>query len=89
MGMSKAFRAWLGGLISAFCSGVSGGIAAMGFDPIDFNFQAGLYKLGGMSIVVGLIGVINYLSRSPIWQDEETTTTTVSRTVTTATKEGE
>lgn len=80
MSMSRGFRAWLGGIISAFCSGVTGGIAAMGFDPIDFNFEKGFYKLAGMSMVVGAIGVVNFLSRSPLWTEDETTTTTVSTT---------
>lgn len=68
--MTKNTRAWVRGLLSAFFSGAAGAIGTMVVDPGDFNFQ----EPGKLLIVSGwsaAIGVVNFLARSPLPDDDE------------------
>jgi hypothetical protein len=68
--MSKNTRSWIRGLLSAFFSGAAGAIGAMVVDPIDFNF-AEPNKLLMVSGWSAAIGVINFLAKSPLPDDDE------------------
>jgi hypothetical protein len=78
--MTKTTRNWLRGLLSALFSGCAGVLGPIAVDPTDFNFQ----EPGKLMIVAGwfaAIGVINFLAKSPLPDDEDTTTTVSTTTL--------
>lgn len=55
---------WLKGLISALLSGIATGAGTVFFVPVSIN--SGNFKVLGYMILVGaIIGLINYLAKSP------------------------
>lgn len=61
---SAEFRKWIGGLVSALASGVSGVLAVNFIDPHDFNLE-NPGKLVQAAIAFGVVGVVNYLKEHP------------------------
>lgn len=74
--MTKSTRSWLNGLLSAFFSGAAGAFGAMVVDPVDFNFAEPqkLLLVAGWSSV---IGVVNFLAKSPLPPDDDSGTGSV------------
>ena len=70
MGVDKTqLKVWLSGLISAALSGFAGGVGVMIAEPSTFNFtETGIWSLGKVCAVCGLVGVSNYLKQSPLPQ---------------------
>lgn len=69
--MHRTTKSWFRGLLSAFFSGAAGAIATMVVDPIDFNFSEPnkLLLVAGWSAA---IGVVNFLAKSPLPDDDDT-----------------
>lgn len=68
--MTKNTRAWIRGLLSALFSGAAGVLAPMAVDPGDFNFAEPTKLLIVAAWSAG-IGVVNYLARSPLPDDDD------------------
>lgn len=62
----KSLKKWLRGLISAAVSGGAASIAVIIVDPATFNLTEGLRKVVTVGLISSLIGVANYLKKSPI-----------------------
>ena len=65
-----AWKLWLRGLIAAVINGASSTLAVMVIDPLDFNLETGLLKLGKVAFVSGLMGAFIYLKQHPDPWDE-------------------
>jgi len=62
---------WLHSAVSAFISGAAGATAVMAIDPVDFNPTTGWRKLLAVALVMGVIGLTNYLKEHPVPPLEE------------------
>lgn len=60
------WKTWLKGLLSAAIGGAANVVTAIVVDPIAFNFQEGLGKLGAMAGMGAIIAVALYLKQSPL-----------------------
>jgi len=60
------WRTWLKGLFSAIIGGAANSITVMAIDPTQFNFGAGLKKLGTVAGISALIAGAMYLKQSPL-----------------------
>lgn len=59
-------RHWVKGLISAAIGGAANSITVMIVDPIAFNLEDGLGKLGTVALVSSIVSVAMYLKKSPV-----------------------
>ena len=60
-------KPWISGLISALASGILIGLGAMGISPDHFNLSnAHFENVLSISILGGIVGLLNYLRRSPL-----------------------
>jgi len=67
--MRKQIEIWLSGLASAAMSGFAGGVGVLIAEPATFNFtETGIWSLGKVCAVCGLVGVANFLKQSPLPQ---------------------
>lgn len=57
---------WVKGLVSAAVSSAAGSVTVVVVDPVTFNLQDGLAKLGTVAAISALIAVANYLKQSPL-----------------------
>ena len=57
---------WLKGLISAVIGGAANSITVMIVDPIAFNLQEGISKVGTVALVSAIVAAAMYLKRSPL-----------------------
>lgn len=65
-----AWRLWVRGLVAAVISGVSNSVVLMAIDPLDFNLETGLVKLGKVAAASGIVGLFLYLKQHPDpWKD--------------------
>lgn len=64
--MKKPIRLWLHSLIAAIITGGANGLTVMIVSPTDFNFGAGIGKLGQVVAVGSLIGLAAFLKQSPL-----------------------
>ncbi len=60
------WRLWVHGLCSAFIGGAAHAVTIMVIDPMQFNFQDGIYKLGTVSLVSAIVATALYLKQSPL-----------------------
>jgi hypothetical protein len=65
----KSFKMWVKGLLAAAIGGLSTGVTNIIVDPNDFNFDAGLGKLGKVCLVSALLSAALYLKQSPVPPD--------------------
>jgi hypothetical protein len=63
------WKRWLNGLVGGFIGSGASAIANMVVDPNDFNFGAGMVKLGKVCLVSGIIGAALYLKQHPVPDD--------------------
>lgn len=71
--MAKPLRVWLHSLIAALISGGANGLTVMIVSPTDFNFGAGIGKLGQVFAVGSLIGLAGFLKQSPLPPEDTNT----------------
>jgi len=76
--MTLKTRKWLEGLLQSFFSGIGSVVSVMVVDPADFNFES-LDKVALVGLIAGAIHMVQFLSRTPLPEIEDTST--VSRTV--------
>lgn len=67
-----SWQKWLKGLVSATIGGAANAITVMIIDPIAFNLQEGIGKLGTVVLVSALVAAAMYLKQSPLPLEEET-----------------
>jgi hypothetical protein len=60
-----AWKHWLRGLLAAIIGGASSAVTLIVVDPLDFNFEAGLVRLGKVAVVMALVGAALYLKTHP------------------------
>jgi hypothetical protein len=60
------WKAWFKGLVSAAIGGAANAVTVMVIDPIQFNFQDGLGKLGAIAGISALVSIAMYLKKSPL-----------------------
>jgi hypothetical protein len=65
------WKLWLKGLASAAIGGASNAVTMMVVDPINFNLQDGIGKLGSVAAVSALVSAAMYLKKSPVPGDKE------------------
>jgi len=59
---------WVKGLLSAAISAAAGSGALVIVDPMTFNLNEGLPKLGTVAATMAIVAVANYLTKSPLPQ---------------------
>ena len=59
------WSAWFYGLISAILNSVGGAIVLVLVDPMTFNLQTGLPKLGQVCALFAIIAFGNYIKNTP------------------------
>lgn len=57
---------WVKGLISAAIGGAANAVTVMVVDPMAFNLNDGLGKLGSVALVSAIVAVAMYLKQSPV-----------------------
>ncbi len=57
---------WGKGLLGVAISAASGSVALVVVDPMTFNLNEGLPKLGTVAAVMAIVAVANYLNKSPL-----------------------
>ena len=57
---------WLKGLLGAIIGGAANAITMMVVDPMTYNINEGLPKLGSVALVGGIVAGAAYLTKSPI-----------------------
>lgn len=62
----KEWRTWLEGLIGAAIGGAASAITVMITDPMNYNLQGGLSKLGTVAAVNAIVGAALYLKQRPV-----------------------
>ena len=60
------WKTWLKGLISAIIGGAASSVTVMAIDPMQFNVNEGLTKLGTVALVNTIIAAALYLKQSPL-----------------------
>lgn len=60
------WRLWLSGAIAALIGGAASSVSVMIVDPLDFNFDTGLKKLGAVALVSGVVNLASYLKQHPV-----------------------
>jgi len=60
------WKLWLKGLLSAVIGGAANAVTAMIVDPVAFNIDAGLTKLGTLAGISALVSAAMYLKKSPL-----------------------
>ena len=68
--MKRTVRQWLRGLVSASVNGCASGTVLVIAEPEHFNLQDGLPKLLTTSLVLGLLGMANYLKQAPVPEED-------------------
>lgn len=71
--MTTTIWIWIKGIIAAAIGGASSSITVFIVDPLTFNFAEGLGKLGTVAGIGALLAVAAYLTKSPIWNDNQQT----------------
>lgn len=64
--MNETLKLWFSTLLATFISGASGAVIVVVVDPIAFNFQEQWLKTLEVAAAFGLVGVANYLKKSPL-----------------------
>jgi hypothetical protein len=64
--MLKYWKKWLYGLLSVVIGGAANSVTVMIIDPVQFNFNEGLSKLGAVAGVSALVSACLYLKQSPL-----------------------
>lgn len=64
--MNNKILIWAKGLVSAAISSAAGSGALVIVDPMTFNLNEGLPKLGTVAAAMAIIAVANYLTKSPL-----------------------
>jgi hypothetical protein len=75
-------RVWFGGLIAAIIGGMSNAVLLLNIAPMEFNFNAGLGKLGAAVTWSAILAAAMYLQRSPLPASLLSTTVTQTDSVT-------
>ena len=57
---------WFKGLISALIGGAANAVTVMIIDPMQFNFDEGIEKLGTVALVSAIVSAAMYLKQSPL-----------------------
>lgn len=57
---------WLKGLLSAIIGGAANSVTVMIVDPMAFNLETGLKKVGTVALVSGILSAAMYLKQSPM-----------------------
>jgi hypothetical protein len=57
---------WLKGLLSAIIGGAANSVTVMIVDPMAFNLDTGLHKLGTVALVSAILSAAMYLKQSPV-----------------------
>lgn len=60
------WRVWLKGLASAVIGGASTAVTLVIVDPMTFNLETGLSKLGTVVVVNAIVSAALYLKASPL-----------------------
>lgn len=60
------WKTWFKGLVSAAIGGAANAVTVIVIDPVQFNFQDGLGKLGAVAIVSAIVAAALYLKKSPL-----------------------
>lgn len=60
------WKKWLRGLFSAAIGGAANSVVVVLVDPMTFNLQEGIVKLGWVALAGVIIAVAMFLQRSPI-----------------------
>jgi hypothetical protein len=63
--MDKVFL-WGKGLVAAFIGGAANSVSVMIVDPVAFNLNEGVSKVGTVALVSGVVSAALYLKQSPI-----------------------
>lgn len=66
--MNDKIIIWVKGLVSAAISAAAGSAALVIVDPMTFNLNEGLPKLGTVAATMAIVAVANYLAKSPLPQ---------------------
>ena len=64
--MNEKLIIWVKGLASAAISSAAGSGALVIVDPMTFNLNEGLPKLGAVAATMAIVAVANYLAKSPL-----------------------
>lgn len=65
-----AWKLWLRGLLAAVIAGASSGVTLIAIDPLDFNLETGLVRIGKVALIMALVGMGLYLKKHPNpWED--------------------
>jgi hypothetical protein len=67
--ISNNIRLWIRGLIAAVIAGASNAVTVMVVDPLQFNLDGGLGKVGKVALVSALVGAALYLKQHPVPDD--------------------
>jgi len=62
----KSILHWLKGLVGALIGGAANSITVMVVDPVNFNLDDGLQKLGVVTMVGAVLSAAMYLKQSPL-----------------------
>lgn len=57
---------WAKGLISAIIGGAANAITVSIVDPVAFNLQEGIVKLGTVALVSAIVAAAMYLKQAPL-----------------------
>lgn len=60
------WQSWLKGLISAAIGAAANGVTLIIVDPLNYNLNEGLGKLGTVCVVSAIVAVAMYLKSSPL-----------------------
>ena len=66
--MNDKLLVWAKGLAGAAISSAAGSGALVIVDPMTFNLNEGLPKLGTVAATMAIVAVANYLTKSPLPQ---------------------
>ena len=66
--MNDKILIWVKGLLSAAISAAAGSGALVIVDPMTFNLNEGLPKLGTVAATMAIVAVANFLVKSPLPQ---------------------
>lgn len=61
---------WLKGLVGALIGGAANSITVMVVDPVNFNLEGGIKKLGVIAAVGAIMSAAMYLKQSPVPEDK-------------------
>jgi hypothetical protein len=85
--MNSNFKLWFHGLIGAVIGAAGSAVAGVlalpnTFDPFT---KSGLINLARLATIPAMLSAATYLSKSPVWSETSSSTTTVTPTVVTQT----